>query len=163
MKFRDPKIAQLDDEYVFGLERAGQVLRYITDVEEFYEWLGFVLRGVWGPKEIGNDSLLHADKLNEQVKAVMSSKEMCPEIPDELKSVLTYDKPGLFDMDANYIMGARLAVRNAKIQDIIGNSPFKAIYKTTRTHTDSVVKIGKKVDHHVHSEFFEDHSEEDGN
>ena len=35
IEFRDDDVAHLADEYVFGLEAAGRVLRFITSIEEF--------------------------------------------------------------------------------------------------------------------------------
>ena len=127
IEFRDDDVAHLDDEYVFGLERAGRVLRFVTDVDEFHTWLRYVLTSIWGPKTIIDENFSLLEVPDEAIFLKFKSDTMCPDIPDSLQDVLEYDNVGRFNMDSTYMMGARLVVNNAKYQDIIGNSHYKQI------------------------------------
>ena len=131
IEFRDPKDVQMEEFYVFGLERAGRVLRFIKRPEDFMKWLRFILMNIWGPKDYIDD--IHGDfdeifGLTEKY----NQETMCPDLSEQ--PLLTYDRSGLYMMDSAYVMGARLVVTNAEKREIIGNSPFKAIYNETRTY-----------------------------
>jgi len=114
IEFRDADTAHLNDEYVFGMERAGRVLRFITTTEEFYEWLHYVLASIWGPKPFIDENFSLFNLPDELLALKYSSGTMCPEIPPELADSLTYDRQGRFNMESSYLMGARLVVHNAK-------------------------------------------------
>ena len=81
---------------------------------------------------------------------------MCPDITSQ--PLLTYDRKGLYMMDSAYVMGARLTVTNALTQEIIGNSPFKAIYNETRTFTKSYVT--RDISDHTDTAAFTEHVDE---
>lgn len=143
--FRNPEVTTLDDEYVFGMERSGRVLRFIKDSDDYEKWLKFVLTSIWGPKTIIDENFGLYNMPNDELILKFKSDSMCPDIPPSMQDSLTYSHAGHFNMDSNYIMGARLVVSNANMQDIAGNSHFKQIYSQTRTHLKSVVKEGSKT------------------